>query len=107
MTAETTGEFKLISRYKDVDIVDILQCNEKNSFFIKNDEQLMKALPHFEDETTVWLHQLIAKNSKNKITFQIVGSLAFKKDGTNLDKIIWPCDNSQDVCKPCEENTNA
>ena len=84
MTAETKGKVQIISRYKDVEILDILQRNKGNSFMINCAEDLKCAKKHFGVNARVWIHSILISNADNEIRFRIAESLCFEIQGSPI-----------------------
>ena len=103
MTAETTGKSVWISRWKDLEIVDILGKNDRDSFMVCDQEDYQAAVTHFGEAARVWIHDVEASNADNRICFRIVNSSAWTiENGTLANEIKWPRPECRDVCRPCQ-----
>ena len=104
MTAETAGSLRLISRFKDIDGVDLLGRNGRDSFIVCTEDDFHDALTALHDAKTVWVHEVSYTNAANTICFKVDSSSAWKAQGAKLvAKLAWPRRDCQDICHPCAE----
>ena len=104
MTAETEGRVQLISRWKDVDGVDILRCNGADSHIVRSQGDFESAMFQLRGAETVWVHEIAYRNAGNRICFSIESSTAWTvEDGRLAAKKLWPRPDCQCECHPCKE----
>ena len=105
MTAETTGSSVWISRYKDIEIADILGKNGNDSFMVCSEDDYTRAVEALADAETVWIHDVQASNADNRVCFRIAKSTAWRiARGKLVDEQAWPRPDCQDICRPCQRD---
>ena len=102
MTAETEGRITVISIYKDIEGLDILGLND-GSYIVHSESDFNAAVSALESRCPVWVHEIEHRNAENRVCFRVLNSTAWEaEEGRLVNKIAWPCPDTQDVCRPCQ-----